>query len=84
MLSSFWIAFWAGLGVMALVGGLAVRIGMRERPWSRGPVVDDDAVRRILETGTLATEEDEPLDLDDIAEQERRFKSETWDEPDEW
>jgi hypothetical protein len=47
-------------------------------------VVDDDAVRSILERGVLVTEDDEPLDYDEIDEEERRFWSESWDEPDEW
>ena len=48
------------------------------------PVVDDDAVKAILETGRLVTEEEEPLDLREIEEEERRFWSERWDEPEEW
>jgi hypothetical protein len=47
------------------------------------PVVDDGAVRRILETGTLAGEGDEPLEESEIDEEERRFWSERWDEPEE-
>jgi hypothetical protein len=47
------------------------------------PVVDDRAVSQILETGVLAAEDDEPLDQAGIDEEERRFWSERWDEPEE-
>ncbi len=46
--------------------------------------VDDDAIAEILERGELYVEDDEPLDLAEIDEEEERFWSETWDEPEEW
>lgn len=39
----------------------------------------DDAIRSIEEHGTAYMEE--PLDLEEAAEEEERFWSETWDEP---
>ena len=84
MLTYFWITFWAGLTVLAFLAGVGLRVRLRERLWARGPFVDDDAVRQILDVGVLGTDEDEPLDFDDIAEEERRFWSESWDEPEEW
>ena len=48
------------------------------------PVVDDAAVNEILTRGALITEEDSPLDIEQINEEEQRFWSESWDEPDEW
>jgi hypothetical protein len=48
-------------------------------------MVDDDVLRRIIEEGVVRTDEDEPLDLDEIREEERRFwEGEEWDEADEW
>jgi hypothetical protein len=47
-------------------------------------VLDDDAIRTILDTGELHVDEDEPLNLEAIDEEEERFWSETWDEPDDW
>lgn len=41
--------------------------------------LDDAAIRRIEASGRV--EMDEPLDLDEAAEEERQFWSETWDEP---
>lgn len=75
---------WFAFGALAVLGGLAVRgrldaIRSRDRPG-----LDDDAVRRIEETGRLAVEADPPLDIDEIEEAEDRFWSERWDEPEEW
>lgn len=71
--------------LVGLVGasGLRLRGRLRRRLVRSVPVVDDRAVTRILETGTLASDEDEPLDQAEIDEEERRFWSETWDEPEE-
>jgi hypothetical protein len=74
-------AFLVGLMVAQ---GIQLRVRIRRRLRPRRPVVDDDAVRSILERGVLVTEDDEPLDYDEIDEEERRFWSESWDEPDEW
>lgn len=84
MFSFFWILFWAGLTLLVVVSGVSLRSRLRERVAAREPRVDDDAIRAILETGRLATQEDEPLDWEEIEEEERRFWSESWDEPDEW
>jgi hypothetical protein len=84
MFSLFWILFWGGLTGLVFVAGLSLRNRLRERLATREPRVDDEAVRAILETGRLVTDEDEPLDWEEIEEEERRFWSESWDEPDEW
>jgi len=83
------ISFTIGL-FSAFLLGLVIASGFRlrarvRRVRSRGaPVVDDAAVRRILEEGVLEGEADEPLDLREIEDEERRFWSERWDEPEEW
>jgi hypothetical protein len=75
--------------VSALLVGLAVTSGVlmrrrRRRRWKRpAPTVDDEAIRKIMDQGTLETDEEEPLDLGAIEEEERRFWSENWDEPEE-
>lgn len=77
-------ALWIALGGLALAAGVAVRWRIRRVRRRDGAVgVDDEAVRRIEETGRLETDEREPLDHDRIREEEDRFWSETWDEPDE-
>ena len=42
---------------------------------------DMTAVDRIIEYGEIFIDEDDPLDLDGIDDEERRFWSESWDEP---
>ncbi len=42
----------------------------------------DDTIRRIEATGRI--EADEPLDLEEAAEEEERFWEESWDEPEPW
>ena len=76
----------AALACIVLLAGLAARRRVADRTArERGPGVDDDAIRRIQDEGYLsADEEDEPLDLDEIAREEERFWDETWDEPDEF
>ena len=84
MLTVFWLVFWAGLIVLAFAAGISLRVRLREQVAPRMPVVDDEAVEVILATGTLTTDDDEPLDISEIDEEERKFWSESWDEPDEW
>jgi len=75
------LAFLLGL---ALASGVHLRLRLRERLGRTAPVVDDDAVRAILSEGVLRTDEDPPLDLEEIDEEERRFWDERWDEAEEW
>lgn len=64
--------------------GIRLRGRIRRRLVRRVPVVDDRAVERILETGVLVVDDDPPLDQEEIDEEERRFWSERWDEPEPW
>ncbi|MFQ5535846.1 MAG: hypothetical protein ACE5GJ_00205 [Gemmatimonadota bacterium] len=82
LIGYFWVAFWAALVLMATWAGLSLRRRVRSGAASQ-PVVDDEALQEILETGRLEVSGDEPLDLRTIEEEERRFWSETWDEPEE-
>jgi hypothetical protein len=83
MITLLWILFWALLAALMVAAGWSVYERRRQLAQS-GPVVDDDAVRRILDTGELFIDEDEPLDLAEIDQEEERFWSETWEEPDDW
>lgn len=82
---SFTLALLSGfmVGFLAMAG-LRLRRRIRRRLEPRVPVVDDRALRDILERGVLASDEDPPLDQGEIDDAERRFWSERWDEPDEW
>jgi hypothetical protein len=68
--------------LLALAGGLIYRTRLG-RMGGRKTVLTDDMIRRIEEHGALDVEDDEPLDMQHIREEEERFLEETWDEPDE-
>jgi hypothetical protein len=70
------------LGILALAGGLIYRSRLTRVTGSSEPVLTDDMLRQIEQSGWI--ELDEPLDLDDIQEEEARFWEESWEEPEEW
>lgn len=73
-----------GLALLVLVAGVVVRWRIR-RHTDRGDLeVTDDVVRQIERVGRVRTDEREPLDRDRIREEEDRFWSETWDEPESY
>ena len=78
-----WFTFWSILTVLVIAACIFAYVRRRASFGSEAPRVDDAAVRAIMETGALSVEDDEPLDLREIGEQEERFWSETWDEPEE-
>ena len=80
------IWLWAFLAVATAVAGIRHLLRTRAARSAGAPRVDDDALRRILDTGTLSTpdDEDEPLDLDAAARAEEEFWSQSWDEPEEY
>lgn len=84
MLGVFWMLFWAFLAILAVAAGLSLHVRRKELLASSLSKVDDDAIAKILERGELYLEDDEPLDQQEIDEEEERFWSETWDEPEEW
>ena len=84
MLTLFWLIFWAGLTVLVVTAGVNFRVQLRDRVEKNRPSVDDAAIEEILATGALTTDEDSPLDIEQIDGEERKFWSQTWDEPDEW
>lgn len=80
-----WIEFLsaAALGFVIVWAWLRRRRSLREKI-RRDPVVDDDTVEEILRGGVVRTEEDEPLDLDEIARAEDDFwETESWDPAEE-
>lgn len=78
-----WI--WLVLAVLLLLAGVRYAARMRPLRGRRGgPAVDDDGIRRILETGSFAADDDEPLDLEEAARAEDEFWDESWDEPEEY
>ena len=83
MLTLFWLIFWAGLTVLVVTAGVSFRVQLRDRVEKNRPSVDDAAIEEILATGALTTDEDSPLDIEQIDDEEQKFWSQTWDEPDE-
>src|SRR5688500_4880774 len=72
------------LAVIAGVAGVRYLIRLRaDHSPEAPPTVDDDAIRQILERGTLSTGP-EALDLGEIARAEEDFWAESWDEPEEY
>ncbi|MDA0311278.1 MAG: hypothetical protein O2992_04085 [Gemmatimonadetes bacterium] len=84
MLVLFWLGFWTGLTVLMFAAGVSLRVRLKESIGRATPLVDDDDVDQILRTGVLITHEDQPLDLEEIDDEERKFWSEPWDQPEEW
>ncbi len=75
----------AVLAGLALAGGALARLRMRRNRADAGDGgLSDEDVRQIEERGWLVREEeDEPLDLEEIREAEKRFWEPTWDKPEE-
>ena len=77
---------WFPMVLAAIAAFAGVRYLVRLRSTHSGeppPAVDDDAIRQILERGTLSTGP-EPLDMGEIARAEDDFWAESWDEPEEY
>ena len=72
------------MALLALAGGLIYRSRL-ERVRGGRRALTDDMIRRIEANGAVqfGEDDDEPLDLRAIREEEERFLNETWDEPDE-
>ena len=85
MLALFWFVFGAGLASLAIAAGVSLR-ARRALALRRGQLVlDDAAIDQIIDQGEIWVDDDEPLDLDEIDDEEERFWSESWDEPQgEW
>lgn len=81
MITLFWLVFWAGLAGLTVAAGVMMYVRRKEAIAAETLVVDEAVIEQILETGEVFLEEDEPLDLDEIDDEEDRFWSESWDEP---
>lgn len=75
---------WFAFGALAVLGGLEVRRKTRASRREGRASLDDEAIRRIMETGAISVDEDPPLDMEEIEDEEERFWAERWDEPEEW
>lgn len=68
---------WLFAGGALLVAGAGLLVRRRMARLRGG--LTDESIRAIEEYGRIAV--DEPLDLEEAAEEEERFWSESWDEP---
>ncbi|HUF49609.1 MAG TPA: hypothetical protein VMN60_02170 [Longimicrobiales bacterium] len=70
------------LALLAAAGGLLYRNRLGRIVRGRQPLLTDDMLRQIEMSGHIDV--DEPLDLEQIREEEARFLDEyPWEEPDE-
>ena len=82
MLAALWLMGWFAGVALAFLAALRLRSRLRAHVDKR-PVLNDDDVRSIVETGVFVSDEDPPLDLERVQEEERRFWEEEWDEAQE-
>lgn len=83
MLNLLGLLFWTTLTILVMAAALRMYVRRKELFTSNLPVLDDNAIETIMEIGELRTDEDEPLDLEEIDEEEERFWRESWDQPEE-
>ncbi len=80
MIALFWFVFGAGFALLVVAAGVTLHV-RRRAAYVRVPVVDDNLIEQIIERGQVIVDDDEPLDLETIDDEEERFWSESWDEP---
>ena len=77
------VLVWVGLGLLAAAAWYSVRSRLRRSLRCQPVEVDDEAIAQILEEGVVASNEDDPLDLEHIRKEEENFWEKTWDEAEE-
>ena len=83
MIALFWIVLWSGLASLVVAAGVTIHVKRKIAIAAVRLTVDDGVIEQILETGVVVVDEEAPLDLKDIDDEEERFWSESWDEPTE-
>ena len=81
-LELFWVGFGFGLGAMVISARVSLRLRRSRQVEEKTQILDDQAVDRIIRQGKISINED-VLDLKAIENEEERFWSENWDEPEE-
>jgi len=84
-----WLSFGLSLLFLALLAA-AIFVVVRRRRRMKAPAQEnwltDQLVQQIIEVGALSERQvpEEALNLEEIAKEEERFWTETWDEPDNY
>ncbi len=84
-----WLSFGLSLLFLALLAA-AIFVVVRRRRRMKAPAQEnwltDQLVQQIIEVGALSERQvpEEALNLEEIAKEEERFWTETWDEPDHY
>lgn len=89
MTASEWFGIALTLLILALLIAASLVMLVRRRRLKASPPegwLTDDMVRQIIERGALSARQvpEEALDLEEIAREEERFWSESWEEPDHY
>lgn len=76
------IPVWLGILFSALILVAGIRRYRQRRAVVRQtpPVVDEIAIRQIIERGVLSSDEEEPLDEEAIRRAEEEFWDQSWEE----
>ena len=83
MLNLLGLLFWTTITILVMAAALRMYMRRKELFSSDVAVLAENAIQTILEIGEISTDEDEPLDLEEIDEEEERFWRESWDAPEE-
>ena len=84
-----WLSLGLSLLFLALLSASVFAV-VRRRQRMKAPAqenwLSDQMVQQIIEVGTLSERQvpEEALNLEEIAKEEERFWTETWDEPDHY
>ena len=81
-LELFWVGCGSGLGAIVISSRGRLCLRQSRKFEEKAQILDDQAVDRIIRQGMISTDE-YVLDLDAIDDEEERFWSETWDEPED-
>jgi hypothetical protein len=84
-----WLSLVVGLLFLALLAAAifaVVRRRQRMKARAQGNWLTDQMVQQIIEVGALSERQvpEEALNIEEIAKEEERFWTETWDEPDHY
>lgn len=74
------------LALLVAAATMFVRLRLRRKAPPSDGWLTDDMVQQIIDLGVLSERQvpEDELDLEEVAKEEERFWSETWDEPERY